>query len=209
MIQSWRGVRYDPDVPFTQGTRGFASEEAARVELERLGYEVVDFKTFWLTYFRRFYKQEDLTWEQAVKRSGWDPLGRGVRKARSGGSGTPKSTTGGGSIKRKVGWGSGREGEAEESSSEPEQLTPEHQGEGGRVLPTGRVLGASELPPEVEGVPGGSDWIAPVAYAKQRGIPPQYVYGLISRGRLETKGERPKLIRKSQADKYWGSRGRP
>ena len=37
-------------------------------------------------------------------------------------------------------------------------------------------------------------WIAPVQAAKYLGVPPQYVYQKISKGRLKTQGERPKMV---------------
>ena len=37
--------------------------------------------------------------------------------------------------------------------------------------------------------------VAPVAIAKRLGVPPQYVYQVISKGRIQTFGERPKKVR--------------
>jgi hypothetical protein len=37
--------------------------------------------------------------------------------------------------------------------------------------------------------------VAPVAIAKRLGVPPQYVYQVISKGRIKTFGERPKKVR--------------
>lgn len=49
--------------------------------------------------------------------------------------------------------------------------------------------------------------IAPVAYAKEVGIPPQYVYNRISKGALKSvQGTKSKMIRRGDADGQFGIR---
>lgn len=45
--------------------------------------------------------------------------------------------------------------------------------------------------------------VAPVAIAKRLGLPPQYVYQVISKGRIETFGERPKRVRIRDVAKHY------
>jgi hypothetical protein len=45
--------------------------------------------------------------------------------------------------------------------------------------------------------------IAPVAFAKRIGVPPQYVYQAVSKGRIQTVGERPKRATIADLCKYF------
>lgn len=49
------------------------------------------------------------------------------------------------------------------------------------------------------------DWLAPVQAAKYLGVPPQYVYQKISKGRLETRGERPKQVQWGAVRRCFGT----
>lgn len=57
-----------------------------------------------------------------------------------------------------------------------------------------------EVPTDVN----DSTWVAPVQAAKWVGVPPQYLYQVISKGRLKTQGERPKKVLWGEVKKYYG-----
>jgi hypothetical protein len=162
--------------------------------LERLAdAEMLDKKEFYLQYFRAFFlprtDDPEAPWEALVKLAGWDPTTHRPRIK----VGEQKPSTK--RNKSRLDYAM----ERNRGTYKP-RTTTSYSAPRGRA--TKVPLSSVKLYRLKE---DDSLWISPVNYAKVIGLPPQYIYQAISKGKFKTKqGPKSKLIRLSDADKYYG-----
>lgn len=191
----WLGVSLDPDMPFHRQYLWGQHSKAEVLERFDADAEVLDKAEFYLRYWRVFFlprtSDPEASWATLVELAGQDPLKVTYRIRPS----TQNPT---GRKRNKSRLDHAMERNARIRSGQPVAMssyTPP------RTRTTKVPL--SEVKTYVSKV-DGKVWISPVNYAKVIGLPPQYVYQVVSKGKLRTKqGPKSKLICLEEADRYY------